>query len=73
MLVVFPSPGVEKAIVKYLTTKREYKIPESNRIDDYRIDKELPTRNRMYFELALCTLYAETGVFVDWSTLKEEA
>lgn len=41
-------------------------------IDDCRIEKKLPTESTMYLELALNTLWAHTGVFVDWSTEKEE-
>ncbi|MBW8001748.1 MAG: hypothetical protein FVQ80_06960 [Planctomycetes bacterium] len=62
---------ISEAIQRYLTTEREFKIPESQKIDDYRIDSAKPAENRTYFELSLNTLYANTGVFVHWDTLVE--
>ena len=53
-----------------MTTEREYKIPESNVIDDYRVERKVPTESEMHFELALCNLHANTGVWVRWD--KEE-
>lgn len=53
-------------IEKYLTSVQEFRIPESPRIDNYRIDRVKPTENEMYMSLALCTLFAELGVKVFW-------
>jgi len=64
--IKFPDSQVVSDIMKHLTTEREFRIPESQRIDDYRIDKVVPTTNEMYFSLALCTLWANTNVFVGW-------
>lgn len=64
--VDFPDTETKEKILTYFTTKREYKIPEPKRIDDYRIDFEMPTKNKMYFELALNTLHMNTGVRVHW-------
>ena len=64
--VDFPDDDKEGEIVDYLTTRRDFHIPESQRIDDYRIDRALPTDHVTYFELALCTLHANTEVWVDW-------
>jgi len=64
--ITFPDKNVTEEIKTYLTTEREFRIPESPRIDDYRIDKEVPTKDEMYFSLALCTLWANTEVFVVW-------
>jgi thermostable 8-oxoguanine DNA glycosylase len=50
----------------------EFRIPESNRVDDFRIDRVRPTKNRTYMELALCTLFANTGFWVYWGTLRED-
>ena len=50
----------------YLEAKRTFKIPESNEEDDYREDVAIPTDELTYFELALSTLYAETGIKVEW-------
>ncbi len=72
VFVDFPDEEVTGKIMEYLNTPREYKIPESQGIDDYRIEKKLPTESTMYLELALNTLWARTGVFVDWSTEKED-
>jgi hypothetical protein len=53
---------------KYLTTAREFRIPESQRIDDFRVDKVKPTESRVYLELALCTSYARVGFWIMWDT-----
>jgi hypothetical protein len=68
--VEFPSEPLRKAIYSYLHTKREFQIPESPGIDDFRIDEVFPYENQTYFELSMCTLWANTGVLVDWSTEK---
>ena len=72
VFVDFPDEEVKGKIMKYLNTLREYKIPESQGIDDFRTELKLPTESTMYLELALNALWAHTGVFVDWSTEKEE-
>jgi len=64
--VSFPDVKKSQEIIKYFTTEREFHIPESQRIDDYRVDKALPTDHITYFELALSTLYANTDVWVEW-------
>ena len=50
----------------YLSKERGFKIPESNEEDDYRTDVSIPTDGLTYFELSLNTLYAETGIRVNW-------
>jgi len=62
----FRNKSVKKEIEQYLNTVQDFWIPESNNIDDYRIDKEKPTKTPMYFSLALSTLYAKVGVWVIW-------
>ena len=57
----------KKEVKKYLAKKREFKIPESQKIDDYRIDKAYPKDSQTYFELAMCELYTHTDVWADWS------
>lgn len=64
--ILFPDAESVSIIESYLTTKRRFQIPESDEMDDYRIDEEVPTLNEMYFALALCTLHTETGFWVDW-------
>jgi len=64
--------GPRAAAEQHLTAPREFRIPESGRVDDYRVDRARPTDNRTYMELALCTLYAETGFWVHWDTLRED-
>ena len=66
--VDFPVPDIEKRIKKYLDTKREFTIPESPAIDDFRTDTAYPKDNLTYWELALCELYTNTEVWVDWKT-----
>jgi hypothetical protein len=64
--------GPRAAAELHLTAPREFRIPESARVDDYRVDRARPTDNRTYMELALCTLHAEAGFWVHWDTLKED-
>ncbi len=70
-IVSIDDSAISEAIQRYLTTEREFRIPESQKIDDYRVDTAKPAENRTYFELSLNTLYAKTGVFVEWDTLVE--
>lgn len=53
---------VRKDIVDYLTTKRDFSIPESQRLDDYRVDNKRPIDHITYFWLALCELKARLDV-----------
>ena len=62
----FPDSAVVNEIKDYLNTKRVYRIPESQRIDDYREELARPIDSEMHLDLALCTLDAQTGVSVDW-------
>jgi len=66
IIVDFPAASVKKDIEKYLETKHEFRIPESAEIDDFRVDNKYPKENLTYFELAMCNLYAHTGVWVVW-------
>lgn len=58
--------GLRAEADTYLVKIRTFKIPESNKEDDYREDVVLPTDALTYFELTLSTLYAETGIKVEW-------
>ena len=60
--VSFPDEKIRQDIITYLTTPREFWIPESQRIDDYRIDVESPVADKMYFVLALCELKSRLEV-----------
>jgi len=62
--------GDSSAIKSFLNTVREFRVPESKRIDDFRIDRQKPTRSLQYMEMALCELYAETGFWILWETQK---
>ena len=64
--VIIDCDDTRRAVQAYLRTRREFHIPEANRIDDTRSDTCLPTDTNTYFELALNTLYANTGVWVEW-------
>lgn len=68
LIVEFPDTVIKNRIIKYLNTEREFWIPESQVLDNYRIDRELPIKNLMYMELALCELYNNIDVWVDWKT-----
>ena len=65
--VIGDHPALKK-VKRYMGRMREFMIPVSQEIDDYRIDKAKPGDNLSYFELALCTLWAEIGVWVDWKS-----
>lgn len=69
--VSFPFEGVQTAAMNYLTSEREFKIPESDGVDDFRIDQARPVDNRTYFDLAMCSMYSNVGLWVDWSTERE--
>jgi len=66
--VDFPDDIVEVEVIDFLSKKQDFWIPESQKIDDYRIDNKYPKESEMYFSLALCTLFANTNVWVDWKT-----
>jgi len=57
-------PDVVEKVTEFLNEKRKYPIPESGRIDDYRIVEAMPTDNVTFFELALNVLAVSTGVFI---------
>jgi hypothetical protein len=65
--VEFSDEAKREEIETYLKSEREFWIPESNEIDDYRIDKARPIDDVVYFELALSSLYGQTRVFVRYS------
>lgn len=65
-VVDFPDKRTRGQIERYLVRPRKFRIPESQEIDDFRIDEVKPTESPMYFDLALCTLWANTGVLVSW-------
>ena len=69
--VFFPDEIFEKLVKRHLTAKQKFRIPESNKIDDFREDFVVPTDERTYMELALCTLLANTDVQVNWETLED--
>ena len=65
--VLSESQSLKSLINRYFTKQRTYFIPESQRLDDYREDKDIiPTKDMMYFELALMELSAEKLVEVKW-------
>ena len=64
--VTFPDDKIRQRIITYLNTPQEYRIPESQRIDDYRIDRVKPVAGPMYFDLALNTLHSKLGLWVEW-------
>ena len=64
--VNFPDEKIRLCIIAYLTQERKFTIPESNSIDDYRIELARPTDNAEHFEQALSSLWAKTRVWVRW-------
>jgi hypothetical protein len=61
-----PDRGIIERVTEYLNAKRKFQIPESDRIDDFRLDIGLPGESEMYAQLALSEMYGETGVLVEW-------
>jgi hypothetical protein len=70
-IVEHPDPRVVEAVRQHFTTRREFRIPESQEIDDFRVDFVLPTTDENYFIMALCEMQAAIGV--DWEMPKEES
>lgn len=62
--VVHNNPKVIKIVTDYLNKETDFPIPESQQFDDYRIDVVKPTKDICYFQLALCTMYADTDVYL---------
>jgi hypothetical protein len=67
VIVEFPDETKRQEIETYLKTEREFWIPESNEIDDYRIDRARPIDSVIYFELALSSLYGALDVWVTFT------
>ena len=64
-------PKRMKQVVDYLNTEREFWTPESQEVDDYRIDRVKPVENSDYFRRAMSMLYGQTGVYVLWDAPTE--
>jgi hypothetical protein len=64
--VQHPVKTVAELVTKYLNTKQEFQIPESQQIDDFRVDRVLPGESKMYAQLSLSTMHGKTGVWVLW-------
>ena len=69
--VEHPDPEIMKTVTGYLSSVREFRIPESNRINDYREEIRRPTESRMHMELALSGGFYQTGAKVLWETKEE--
>jgi len=66
-VVDHPDPDLSAEVRRFLTTRRRYMIPESNRIDDFRTDHVLPVSSEQYLLLALSEMAAEIGV--EWAPI----
>lgn len=55
-----------RKLVRYLTKKREFWIPQSSQLDDYKIVKAYPFDDETYFSLSLMTAYTKTGCWILW-------
>ena len=60
------SAADERKIMRHLSKKRDFRIPQSNQIDDYDTLSGLPVDNETFFRLSLCTLWANTKIKVIW-------
>lgn len=63
--VIDGSEALQAKLKKYFNKKRKFNIPETDVIDDYRVDTAKPVENITYFELSLCTMYRMIGVKMD--------
>jgi len=73
--VDFEVKGSEKlitAVTAYLNKEREFWIPESQDIDDYRVDLKKPIDGLDYFEMALSEMFAEIDIEVLWPEVETE-
>jgi len=61
-VVTHENPQVVERVRSHFTTPRQFRIPESQKIDDYRVDFVEPVRDKNYFLQALCELWAATDV-----------
>lgn len=64
--VDFPDDTIKDMIEEYLATKRSYKIPKSQEIDDYEEIRAFPNEDKTYFDLAISTMTANIGVMFDY-------
>jgi len=64
--VDFPDKKVVATLEKYFSQRRDYKIPQSDQVDDYAVVQAFPYESEMYFDLALCTIFCKFGVYVIW-------
>lgn len=54
----------------YFNKPREFKIPVSQKIDDYETHTARPIATAEYFKLSLCSVLAETGFAVQWGSIR---
>jgi hypothetical protein len=73
LIVDFPDPVVVDEVEDYLNTKQVYKIPESQRLDDYREELARPTDNETFLDLALCGMEDVNDVEVTWPKEEQNA
>ena len=66
--VSFPDESVVADIETFLTTRRVFRIPQSDRIDDFEEQLLLPTDNKQNMMLALSEMFGAIDVWVDWNT-----
>ena len=65
--VKFRDQKTRRKIIKYLTTSRDFWIPESSKLtDQYRVDNVVPTKMEHYFELALMEMANALDIRVIW-------
>jgi hypothetical protein len=66
--VEHPDANIREAVKRYLSSPREFWIPESDRIDDYRKETKRPTESTTHMTLALSGGFYETGAEVLWNS-----
>jgi hypothetical protein len=59
-------PVVRDMVERYITTPRSFRVPESQQLDDFRIDRVKPVEDENYLMMALCEMLSEIGVEPIW-------
>lgn len=70
--VEFPDSEARARVEAYLQSPRTFFIPQSDEIDDYASVTARPTDDESFFDLAMCGLWSNTGVWVDWGRMPGE-
>jgi hypothetical protein len=60
----FPDPAIIKRLLRFFNSPRTYKVPQSDRIDDYTEEEHRPMEDELWFRASLSDLYMELGIYL---------